>query len=155
MVPWSENVMKQLHTLIPKKLDVSDFIPAFSSFPFENTPKTITQTQAATAVAEGKIVNHDPSQETRDVVKVAPFIEVGEDYVTFRMQRGPIKDYGVIGCQIDDLIKFCADTITVLNKKFSCRENSLAITKLEEAWLWCQARKLDREARHVEGHDKD
>lgn len=128
MVPWSDNVRSQTHVLHPKKLDPSDFVPSERSFPFCETPKD---------------------------TNCVPFIEIGEDYVTFRMQRGPIKEHGVNGCQIDDLIKFVADTITVLNKKFSCRENSLAITKLEEAWLWCQARKLDREARNVEGLDKD
>ena len=35
--------------------------------------------------------------------------------------------------------------------KFSCRENSLAITKLEEALHWCQHRTRDREDRQVEG----
>jgi len=127
MVPWSDNVRKQPNALVPKKLSSDDFRPSERSFPFEITPSI------------------DGSR---------PFIEVGEDYVTFRMQRGPVQEHGVNGCQIDDLIKFCADTIAVLNKKFSCRENSLAITKLEEAWLWCHARKIDREARQVEGLNK-
>ena len=35
--------------------------------------------------------------------------------------------------------------------KFRCRENALAITKLEEALHWCQHRTRDREARDVEG----
>lgn len=35
--------------------------------------------------------------------------------------------------------------------KFNCRENALAITKLEEALHWCQHRTADREARAVEG----
>lgn len=35
--------------------------------------------------------------------------------------------------------------------KFACRENALAITKLEEALHWCQHRTADREAREVEG----
>ena len=35
--------------------------------------------------------------------------------------------------------------------KFSCRENSLAITHLEEALHWCDARTRDRETREVEG----
>ncbi len=34
---------------------------------------------------------------------------------------------------------------------FRCRENSLAITKLEEALHWCRHRTADREARGVEG----
>ena len=38
--------------------------------------------------------------------------------------------------------------------KFKCRENALAITKLEEALHWCQHRTADREARGVEGEHK-
>ena len=35
--------------------------------------------------------------------------------------------------------------------QFKCRENALAITKLEEALHWCQHRTANREARGVEG----
>lgn len=35
--------------------------------------------------------------------------------------------------------------------KFNCRENSIAITKLDEALLWLNKRTTDREARNVEG----
>lgn len=35
--------------------------------------------------------------------------------------------------------------------KFKCRENALAITKLEEALHWCQHRTMSREGREVEG----
>ena len=35
--------------------------------------------------------------------------------------------------------------------KFACRENALAITKLEEALHWCQHRTAAREEREVEG----
>ena len=34
---------------------------------------------------------------------------------------------------------------------FACRENSIAITKLEEALLWLNKRTQDRIARNVEG----
>ena len=152
MVPWSDNVRSQPHSLTPKKLDAKDFDPAKRSFPFCDTP-----TLGMVEDTDGGRVTRQPGPDD-DLQKAArfrPFIEVGEDYVTFRMQRGPIKEHGVNGCQIDDIVKFAADTIAVLNKKFSCRENSLAITKLEEAWLWLQARKMDREARNVEGLDKE
>lgn len=44
---------------------------------------------------------------------------------------------------------------TASNGKFKCRENSIAITKLEEALLWLNKRTRDREARQVEGtHQK-
>lgn len=35
--------------------------------------------------------------------------------------------------------------------KFNCRENAIAITKLEEALQWLNHRTKDREAREVEG----
>ena len=34
---------------------------------------------------------------------------------------------------------------------FACRENAIAITKLEEALMWLNKRTTDREARKVEG----
>lgn len=37
------------------------------------------------------------------------------------------------------------------NGKFKCRENAMAITKLDEALLWLNKRTQDREARAVEG----
>lgn len=40
---------------------------------------------------------------------------------------------------------------TANNGKFACRENAIAITKLEEALLWLNKRTMDREARQVEG----
>ena len=40
---------------------------------------------------------------------------------------------------------------TASNKKFACRENAIAITKLEEALLWLNKRTVDREKRQVEG----
>lgn len=35
--------------------------------------------------------------------------------------------------------------------KFNCRENAIAITKLEEALMWLNKRTSDRERREVEG----
>lgn len=37
------------------------------------------------------------------------------------------------------------------NGKFACRENAIALTKLEEALMWLEKRTTDREARAVEG----
>lgn len=38
-----------------------------------------------------------------------------------------------------------------LNAKFPCRENSMVVTKLDEALMWLGKRKADREKRGVEG----
>lgn len=43
---------------------------------------------------------------------------------------------------------------TANNGKFACRENAIAITKLEEALLWLDKRTREREERQVEGTHK-
>jgi len=83
------------------------------------------------------------------------FVIVSTEGVYFKGQRGPIKDVGVNGCQIDDVITFALGTIKTFNKKFPCRENSLAITDLESALNWLERRRRDREDRGVEGLDRD
>lgn len=71
--------------------------------------------------------------------------------ISFTIQNGPIKEVGVNGCQVDTIIEAAKLIIEGLNKQFPCRENSLAITKLDEALHWLGARKKDREKRGVEG----
>lgn len=67
-------------------------------------------------------------------------------------QKGPIKENGVNGCMNEDLIAMVIDRLeSFQDSPFKCRENALAITKLEEALLWLRKRTMDREARGVEG----
>ena len=84
------------------------------------------------------------------------FIYVRNDKksLAFTIQNGPIKENGKNGCQIDEVIATAKVMLEGLNKKFPCRENSIAITKLDEALLWLQKRKKNREERGVEGYDK-
>lgn len=55
------------------------------------------------------------------------------------------------GTTNEEVIEVLIDRITELNKLFPCRENSLAITKLEEALMWLEKRTADRIKRNVEG----
>lgn len=55
------------------------------------------------------------------------------------------------GTTLEEVIKVCVARLTQLNGKFPCRENSIAITKLQEAKMWLDARTADRKARGVEG----
>ena len=80
--------------------------------------------------------------------------EIGLDnpYVKVNFQKGPIKENGVNGCHNEDLIAIVIDRLQCLNQgDFACRENSIAITKLEEALLWLNKRTQDRIARNVDG----
>jgi hypothetical protein len=74
--------------------------------------------------------------------------------VSFTIQDGPIREVGVNGVQIDEVIRWAKVKIEGFNAAFPCRENSMVITKLDEALLWLLKRKLDREARGVEGFNK-
>jgi hypothetical protein len=91
------------------------------------------------------------STDERDFV----VIDHESNEITFRIQNGPIGERGINGCQVDTMIAAATEIIRGLNSKFPCRENSLTITKLEEALLWSRARKDDRVSRGVEGLNKE
>jgi len=56
------------------------------------------------------------------------------------------------GAFVEGVIQAAIDRLEYYNaSRFRCRENSLAITKLEEALHWLNHRTANREARKVEG----
>lgn len=85
------------------------------------------------------------------------FIYIRDDVnsISFTLQNGPIKEVGVNGCQVTEMIWVALEIIKGLNEKFPCRENAITITKLEEALMWQDKRSKDREARGVEGLSKE
>ena len=84
------------------------------------------------------------------------FIYIRHDVnsISFTIQNGPIKEAGLNGCQLDTLIETAKIMLEGLNDKFPCRENSVALTKLDEALMWLLQRKSNREKRGVEGESK-
>ena len=84
------------------------------------------------------------------------FVTVRHDVnsIAFTIQNGPVKQVGVNGCQVDTMVEAAKLIIEGLNSLFPCRENSMAITKLDEALMWLKKRKTDREKRGVEGFYK-
>lgn len=55
------------------------------------------------------------------------------------------------GTTLEEMLRVSIERLQDLNCKFSCRENSLAITKMEEALMWLNKRTANRMARGVEG----
>jgi hypothetical protein len=55
------------------------------------------------------------------------------------------------GTTNEELIEMLLDRMSYLQSKFPCRENAIAITKLDEALLWLNKRTSDRVKRNVEG----
>lgn len=82
------------------------------------------------------------------------YVRHDKNSLAFTIQNGPIKEVGKNGCQVEDVIAVAKHIIEELNKKFPCRENSMVITKLDEAILWSKKRTADRQARQVEGLSK-
>jgi len=67
-------------------------------------------------------------------------------------QEGPIKENGVNGVANENLINMVICRLEHFQTSpYACRENALAITKLEESLMWLQKRTNGREARGVEG----
>lgn len=79
----------------------------------------------------------------------------GQDQTLFAditFQNGPVKEAGINGLHNEDLIAVVIDRLQGFQDgKFRCRENAIAITKLEESLLWLNKRTHDRIARNVEG----
>lgn len=57
----------------------------------------------------------------------------------------------VNGTTMEEMLRINIEHLTQLNSKFPCRENSIAITKMQEALMWLNERTRDRRKRGVEG----
>lgn len=82
------------------------------------------------------------------------FVRHDVNSISFTMQNEPINEVGINGCQVDELIGAAKVILEGLNRKFPCRENACAITKLDEAIHWLTHRRNERASRGVEGFSK-
>lgn len=70
-------------------------------------------------------------------------------------QNGPILEVGVNGISNEALLAIVEDRLVGFQGgPFACRENAIALTKIQEAMMWLQKRTRDRMARGVEGTNK-
>lgn len=81
--------------------------------------------------------------------------------ISIDWQNGPLREQGSDepaepnGAFVETVIRAAKQRIEHYNDtQFRCRENSLAITKLDEALHWLNHRTADRESRGVEGTHK-
>lgn len=100
----------------------------------------------------------------RAQAKVSYFAESDRGHVAYdtddhavdtviQFQHGPIGENGLNGVQNEDVLRLLIVRLQVLNERFPCRENSIAITKLEEALLWLELRTRRRREQGVEGQN--
>lgn len=74
-----------------------------------------------------------------DYKQTISFYEMNED--------GTTKE----GTTLEEMLRVSIERLQELNAKFPCRENSIALTKMQEALHWLNHRTADRIARGVEG----
>jgi hypothetical protein len=69
-----------------------------------------------------------------------------------QFQNGGLKEVGANGITDQALLAVVLDRMRGFNDgPYRCRENSIIITKLEEALMWMEKRANDRARRNVEG----
>ena len=73
-----------------------------------------------------------------------------------RFQNGPIQEAGVNGISGEALLAIVEDRLLGFQSgPFACRENAIALAKLQECMMWLSKRTRDRVSRGVEGtHQK-
>lgn len=86
----------------------------------------------------------------------APMASLGQKAYRIQFQNGPIKEAGVNGITQEALLAITIDRLRSFQAgPYSCRENAIALTHLEEALMWLQRRTVARIKRGVEGtHEK-
>lgn len=76
----------------------------------------------------------------------------GKSLLKIHFQEGPIKECGVNGVMNEDLLLMVLERLYGFQKsEYKCRENAVAITKIEEAVMWLGKRTVGREQKGIEG----
>lgn len=74
-------------------------------------------------------------------------IEDGKVVAEVNFQCGPIKECGVNGVSNEDLLLMVLTRLQGFQEtQFKCRENAIAITKIEESLMWLRKRTNERES---------
>lgn len=78
--------------------------------------------------------------------------ETGGELDVVKFQTGPVKQVGYNGTSEESLLAIIIDRLQGWQSgPFACRENALAVTKLQEAKHWLDHRTRERKRRTVEG----
>lgn len=116
--------------------------------------REITEHQINSLNKALKVVADDRAEETggsHQYEIMAETEHTGTMIGGINFQRGPVSEVGINGITNEVLLAIVIDRLRGWQSgPFTCRENALALTKLEEGLMWLQARTRDRIARGVE-----
>ena len=105
-----------------------------------------------------KIIVLDEQGCEYEIIPTSDLVVTRKDGTLSRIsfQKGPIKEAGVNGCQIEDLLTICKHRLEGFQAgDLSCNENKLALTNIEYALYSLHKRTEDRKQRGVEGEYKE
>ena len=105
---------------------------------------------------EGDIEQENSGQEPQvDKLinnEVMPVVDT--EFIKIRFQQGPIKETGLNGTQIEDVLDILCKRLAGFQEgPFKCRENAIALTHMETALLWLKQRTAKRLSQGVEGRN--
>lgn len=67
-------------------------------------------------------------------------------YGHIKFQHGSVKEVGVNGCQLEDVLEIAAHRLAAFQVgPYACRENALALTHIQEAIHWLEHRTKQRQ----------
>jgi hypothetical protein len=99
-------------------------------------------------------IESDKNEEIQEAMDGSP-CEVSGEFYNIRFQCGPVKESGVNGTTLEEIIEVLWRRLDGFqHSDFKCRENALAITKLQEAQHWLQHRTRLRREQGVEGKNE-
>lgn len=80
---------------------------------------------------------------------------IGDTLAFAHFQEGPLQENAMNGCSNESLLAIVADRLKSFQAgPFSCRENAIALTNIQEAIMWLHQRTKNRMQRGVEGQTK-
>ncbi len=82
------------------------------------------------------------------------YINLDNNVISFTIQDGPIKEVGVNGIQVTDMLSYLRQVYQSLNSDFPCLENEITIKNIECGIETQLLRTKNRQARGVEGYNK-
>ena len=77
---------------------------------------------------------------------------VKQDFIDIKFQLGPVKEVGINGCQIDDVLDVLIKRLGGFERgPFACEYNKQTLAALQQAKYWSTRRTAARTERNVEG----
>ena len=93
----------------------------------------------------------DITPEEQEIQDGSP-AHVQRPFIDIKFQLGPVTEFGVNGCHNEDVLDVIVKRLLGFQSgPFACRENALALTKLEEAKMWLEERTRRRQRQGIEG----